>query len=555
MDGQPRAQTHSIRSDITAGLTTAVMLVPQGMGYAMLAGLPPIYGLYASTLPLVAYAILGTSRQLAVGPVAMDSLLVAASVGTLAEAGTEPFIAYATLLAGMVGVLQLLMGLARLGFLVNFLSRPVLSGFTSAAALIIGLSQLQHLLGYDIPRSDQIHVVLAAAARGLGETHRATLIVGTVSVAGLVLAKKYVPRLPRALVMVTLATLSVYGLGLAQRGVAIVGEVPAGLPEIRLPVLDGEAIGQLFSFSATIALVAFMEAIAVAQKYAAENQYRLDANRELVALGCANLAGSLSQGYPITGGFSRTAVNAQSGATTKLAGVVTAVAVAATLIFLTPLFYFLPKASLAAIIVTAVLGLVDGAEVRRLWRVSRRDLLMLVVTFFATLFVGIQQGILIGVLLSVLSLVYYASRPHIAVLGRLPGTRLYRNIERYPEAVQVPGVLMVRVDSELFFGNVAFVRDALSRLEPDELRAVVLDACGLNAIDSSAEWALREIIESYRSRGIALLFANLKGPVRDVIERAGPGPIVEEETSFTSIGSALAALELDSERTGGLHVV
>jgi len=521
-DGYGREE---LRGDILAGLTTAVMLIPQGMAYAMLAGLPPIVGLYASLLPLVAYAMLGTARQLAVGPVAMDSILVAAGVGAIAQSGTDAYVAYAVLLALMVGVLQLLMGVARLGFLVNFLSRPVISGFTSAAALIIGLSQLTHLLGIGLHRSQQVHTILIEAGQRITELQPATLAIGAGSIALLLVLKGVAPRFPRALAVVVIGTLAVFGLALNDGGVAIVGTVPAGLPAPQLPTkLDLASISTLWTTALAIALVGFMESISVSKNLCRKEKYEVDANRELVALGAANLAAGLFRGYPVTGGFSRTAVNHQAGAKSGLAGLITAATIALTLLFLTPLFYYLPKAVLASIIMVAVFGLIDVGEIKRLWQVNRGDLSLLVLTFAATLTFGIQQGILIGVGASLLWFVVRTTTPHTAVLGRLPGTEVYRNVERYPEAETVPGVLAVRVDAQFYFGNVSFLKQTLSRLTTEgdvPTRAVVLDAHGVNNLDSSADAALFEILEDFEQRDIRLFVAAPKGPVRDAMKRSG----------------------------------
>lgn len=514
----------NLKGDVNAGLTTAVMLIPQAMAYAMLAGLPPIIGLYASVVPLAIYSLLGTSRQLAVGPVAMVSLLVAQGVAPLAESGTEAFVAYAVLLALMIGVMQLAMGVFRLGFLVNFLSHPVVSGFTSAAALIIGLSQLKHLLGVNIPRSKNIFAILGGAFSQISDWHIATLAIAVVSIAMLMLLKKFRPSFPRALAVVVFGSVVVFGFGLHEGGVSIVGDVPAGLPGLSMPTLDQDAIRQLFPIALTISLVSFMESISVAKGFARRNRYEVDANQELVALGAANIAGSFFSAYPVTGGFSRTAVNAQAGAKTSLAGLITTVVIALTLLFLTPLFYYLPKAVLAAIIMTAVFGLVDVAEVKHLWHVKKADLALLSLTFVATLGLGIEEGILIGVLASLGLFVFRTTRPHVAVLGRLPGKDVYRNVKRYPEVVRTPGVLAVRFDAQFYFGNVTFLKETLRDLELAEeelLHAVVIDASSINQLDSSAESALDELRDAYGERGVQLIIAGPKGPVRDVMKRSG----------------------------------
>ncbi|WP_052547086.1 SulP family inorganic anion transporter [Enhygromyxa salina] len=552
----PNYRRADLRSDLAAGLTTAIMLIPQAMAYAMLAGLPPIHGLYAATIPLLAYAVFGSSRQLAVGPVAMDSLLVAVGVGALARAGTPAFIAYAISLAAMVGVIQLGMGLARLGALVNFLSRPVISGFTSAAALIIGLSQLPHLLGIELGRSAHVHELLLAAAQAIHQTSLPTLAIGLGSVVALVLLARLRPRFPRALLVMVAGTVLVWALGLDARGVAIVGEVPRGLPRPALPSLELSTLRELLPTAFAIALVSFMEAISVAKavvsKYAnpdaAGPTPRVDANRELVGLGAANLFGSLFGGYPVAGGFSRTAVNAQAGARTQLAGVFTALVVILTLALLTPLFHDLPKATLAAIIMTAVFSLVDVEMVRRLWTLERTELGLLILTFVGTLALGIVQGLAMGVAGSMVAFVVRQTRPHTAVLGRLPGTTIYRNVARFPEAVTVPGIVAVRVDAQLYFGNVEFLERTLAQLldqaaaKGQVTRALVLDASAVNRLDSSADLGLRELDDSLLARGVELHFAGVKGPVRDMMQRSGLAERLGTRRLWPSVHEAMTQL-------------
>lgn len=524
--------------DLVAGLTTAIMLVPQAMAYALLAGLPPVVGLYASVLPLVAYAVFGTSRQLAVGPVAMVSLLVATGVGELARPGTPEYLSYAVLLALLVGVVQLAMGIARLGFLTNFLSHPVLSGFTSAAALIIGMSQLGHFVGIKVPSSHYVHETVWAIAGRIGQTNLATVLIGVASVVLLLAFKGIDKRFPAALVVVLGATLIVWSLGLATRGVRIVGAIPSGLPSPELPVLDLRAARSLLPTAAAIALVGFMESIAVAKAFARRHRYEVDSNQELIGLGTANLAGALFRAYPVTGGFSRTAVNAEAGAQTGVASIVTAATVGLTLLFLTPLFYHLPQAVLAAIIMTAVFGLIDVREVAHLWKVKRSDLALLVVTFLATLTLGIEQGILTGVAASLLWFLVRTTRPHFAVLGRLPGTRSFRSLARHPKAETCPGVLVVRMDAQFYFGNVSFLRERLRSLElerPEPLRAVVIDGSSINHLDSSADSALREIHAEFQERGITLYLAGVKGPVLDVMQRSGFYDAVGAEHFFEEV--------------------
>ncbi len=523
--------------DLAAGLTVGILLIPQGMAYAMIAGLPPVFGLYAALVPQLVYALTGTSRQLAVGPVAMDSLLVASGLGALALTGIEEYIAMAVFLALFMGVLQLAFGLLRMGFLVNFLSRPVISGFTSAAAIIIGLSQLKHLLGVEIPGSNRIQQLVSHAAAALPDTHLPTLGLGLTGIALIVGMKKWVPRMPGSLAGVVAGTLAVFLLGWDQAGVKIVGAVPAGLPEFGLPELDMERVSQLFPIALTLALIAYMEAISVGK--AVEEKHgknRIDANQELRALGLSNILGSFFQSYPTTGGFSRTAVNDQNGAQTPLASVFSALVVGATLLFLTPLFHYLPNAILAAVIMVAVFGLIDLKYPRELWKNRKDEFILLLATFALTLGLGIVEGILLGVLFSLLLLVYRISKPHIAILGRIRGTDYFKNINRFSEDIEeFPEFLILRFDGQLFFGNKDYFRKELvkhTRQKGPDLKFVILNAEAISYIDSSAVYMLRALIRDLRRDGIRLLLAGAIGPTRDILFSSGLAEEIGRENQF-----------------------
>ena len=539
-----------LRGDLLAGLTVAIMLIPQGMAYAMLAGLPPYIGLYASILPPFLYALFGTSRQLSFGPVAMDSLLVATGVGAIAAVGTERYLALAILLGVLVGVLQLAMGLLRMGFLVNFLSRPVISGFTSAAALIIGLSQLKHLLGVELARSSKLHEIAVDLGRKIGGVHAVTFLIGVVAILFLFFLKRWRPRWPGALFVVFFGTLAVWSLGLHQQGVRIVGAVPRGLPSLTLPIWDLGLYKELFPIALVIAFVAFLEGISVARAMAQREGYVVDANQELIAMGLANLGGGLTSGYPGTGGLSRSAVNYQAGAKTPLASMITSLLVALTLLFFTPLFFYLPNAVLAAIVMVAVFGLIDVKEPIRLWKVKRMDAALLGLTFSVTLFVGIQQGILVGVGVSLLLFIARSTRPHTAILGRLPGTEIYRNAKRFPEVEIWPDIVIFRIDASFYFANVAFFKEQVERLvleKGDQIRAVIIDASSINFIDSSAATALEEIARSLREAKISLYLASVKGPVRDVLHLSGFCAMLGEEFFTFRIQDAVDAIRAHQE--------
>jgi sulfate permease, SulP family len=532
-------------SDLSAGLTVGVMLIPQGMAYALIAGMPPIYGLYASLVPLVVYALMGTSRQLAVGPVAMISLLVAAGVGPLAGGDPQRYIELALLLALLVGVLQMAMGLLRFGFLTNFLSHPVLAGFTSAAALIIGASQLRHLVGVDLPNSNHIHAILVAFVARLGAVDLLTLGVGAAAIVLLVAFKRWRPTFPGALTVVAVFTAAASFLGLEGAGLRVVGEVPGGLPLPTVPALDLSAVAALLPVALAIALVGFMESIAVAKVYAARHRYPVDPNQELLALGAANVAGAFFRAFPVTGGFSRTAVNNQAGARTTVATLISAAIIALTLLFLTGLFRTLPNAVLAAIVLTAVASLVQWREAIHLWQVDRKDFAIMMVTFAATLGIGIEQGILVGVVVSLGALVYETSRPHAAVLGRLPGTDTFRNRLRHPEAQAPEGVTVYRLDAALCFANAEFLGDQVRDLVDARPapRALVFDFHAVNGMDSTALHQLDALVLELRGRGVEVFFAGVKGPVMDRFRRAHLVARIGADHFHYEVNQAVAAAQ------------
>lgn len=532
-----------LSGDLSAGLTVGIMLIPQGMAYAMLAGLPPIYGLYASLIPLIAYAIFGTSRQLSVGPVAMDSLLVAIGVAKLAEYGSDQFISMAILLATLVGAIQLILGLLRMGFLANFLSYPVISGFTSAAAIIIGLSQLPHFLGIPSARGNQLHVVIGELLPSVAGAQLWPIVIGLGGLFIILASRKIHKAIPGALLAVGIGIAVVYFGNLGETGLKVVGTIPSGFPTFHAPDIHFSAMMDLLPTALTIALVGFMEAFSVAKAMQARHKdYQISANQELIGLGMANLTGSLFQAFPVTGGFSRTAVNDQAGARTALSGVFSALVVLAVLLFLTDWFYYLPHAILASIVWVAVFGLIDFKQVRYLWRTNRRDLAMLVATFLATLFLGIQEGIGIGVGLSLIMVVYETSYPHYAILGRLPGSDVFRNVKRFPEAEQIPGVLLIRFDAKIYFGNTSVfesvIREEASK-RPD-LKLIIINAEAINTLDSSAAQMLHTLTDDLRKEGIDLAFTAVKGPVRDVMLKCGIVDHLGKGHFFETLSDAVA---------------
>lgn len=530
-----------LAGDVTAGLTVGIMLVPQGMAYAMIAGLPPVFGLYASLIPQIIYAIMGTSRQLAVGPVAMDSLLVASGLGALSLSGINEYIYMAVFLSLFMGAIQLLLGILRMGFLVNFLSKPVISGFTSGAAIIIGLSQLKHLLGIHIVRSNQVHSLLINAFENISATNIYALSIGIFSILLIKVIKKFNKkfdkRFPAALLLVVIGVGIVYFFELQNVGLKIVGKVPSGLPSFQLPEIPLNQVSNLTPIALTLALIAFMEAISVSKAIEEkQNDYEIDSNQELVALGASNMIGSFFQSYPTTGGFSRTAVNEQAGAKTGIAPLISALVVGLTLLFLTPLFYYLPNSVLAAIIMVAVFGLIDFSYPKELYKKRKDEFILLLLTFVITITIGIKEGILSGVLISLLIMVYRTSKPHIAVIARVKNTNYYKNILRFNTDIENrKDILGIRIDSQLFFGNKDFFKKELYRHinnKGEELELVIINTEAISYIDSSGAHGLIKIIQELKLRNIKVMFSGTSGPTRDILYKSGIIDILGKENLF-----------------------
>ncbi|MCM4164229.1 MULTISPECIES: SulP family inorganic anion transporter [unclassified Arenibacter] len=545
LDWFPQYNKNLFGKDLMAGITVGIILIPQGMAYAMIAGLPPVYGLYASLLPVLVYALLGTSRKIAVGPVAMDSLLVAAGLGTLAISGVQNYIVMALLLSFMVGAFQLIFGFLRMGFLVNFMSRPVISGFTSAAAVIIIFSQLKHLLGADIINSNKFHQLVINAFQHLSETNMYDFSIGITGILIIASFKKWFQRFPAILLVVVLSTLVVYFFNLEAYDVQVVGEVPAGLPSFNIHNFTMEKVREIWPIALTLALVGYLEAISIGRAFEEKDKVEtIDPNQELIALGASNMIGSFFQSYSVTASFSRSAINYEAGAKTTVASVISVVMVAITLLFLTPLFYNLPKAALASIIMVSVFGLIDLSYPKKLWNQSKDEFFVLLVTFIITLGLGIVDGILIGVLMSLLLMVYRTSKPHFAVLGNIKGSDYYKNVDRFGDEVQIrPDILIVRFDSELYFGNSAYFKSQLFNFinaKGPSLKAVILNAEAINYIDASASAMLIKVIGEIHNRNIGFYISGATGPIRDIIFRSGIINCLHKEYLFVKIKEAVA---------------
>ena len=533
-----------LRPDIIAGLTVGALVVPQSMAYATLAGLPAVTGLYASLLPIAAYALFSSSKHLSVGPMAVVSLLVASGISAAGiSPETSQYSYFALLLAFTSGVLQLMLGLAKLGVLCNYVSNAVTSGFTSAAAIIIGLSQLGPILGVQLASSKNPIDLLLSLSEHLGEINLPTTILGLVSVLALLYCKKNAPRFPAAISALIVGTFFTWHFQLGKLGVATVGRVPEGLPPITGLNVDWQIIRSLSPAAVAIALVGFLGSIAVAQAIAIRERYRINPNQELVALGMANIAASFSAGFPVTGSLSRTAVNQDSGAKTPAASLVTVAFVALSLLMFTPLFFYLPKSVLAAIIVVSSLGLVDVTLPKRLFELRAIDGWTLLLTFVVTLFVGPIEGIFAGVILSLMVFIHRTAHPHVAELGYRKEQEDFRDIDRYPKAKTFLGIIILRIDARMYFANARFVHDEIvSRLndEPD-LKRVILDLSGVNDIDAVSVANFERLFQLCAERGSPIAMARMKGSVRDMAFLAGWTRNQGEPKTYATINDALEA--------------
>ena len=539
----PNYNRSRFRGDFIAGITVAIILIPQGIAYALIAGLPPIYGLYCALMPQVVYAIFGSSRQVAIGPVAMDSLIVATGVSTLALTGSDSYIAIAILLALLVGGIQFLLGVFRLGFVVNFLSKPVITGFTSAVAFTIGINQFRNLLGVDFIQSDQIQYVLEDIWYNIMDFDLHTTLIGLFSIAMIIALKKINRKIPSALIVVVLGVLVMRYFGTNFNEVAIIKDIPSGLPSFSFPELDIAQIHELLPIALTLVMVGYLETITIGKSLEAkQDEYRIRPNQELIALGLSNMVGSLFKAYPSTSSFSRSAINQEAGATTGMASLVSVGMVVVTLLFLTPLFYYLPETVLAAIIVVAVFGLVQVREAIFLWKANNMDFWLLLVTFIATLILGIEYGIAIGVGLSLVILIYRTSNPYIVELGKVPESDFYRNKERFSEVVIENEVLVFRFDAQLFYANANYFVQRLEEIaasKGDQLKLIVLDAESINRIDSTGVEMLKERIKYYQKRGVLFYFAGVKGPVRDHLFRGKILDIITLDHFFMRVNGAV----------------
>ncbi len=553
-------QSKHLFGDITAGIIVTSLLIPQGMAYALLAGLPPQIGLYASILPAIIYPLLGTSQVLAVGPVAVDSLMVAAAIAKLAPQGSSEYLALAIALAFLVGIIEIGMGVLRMGFLVNFLSRSVISGFISGAAIIIGFSQVRHLLGLKIPATESFIELLTLTLGKITEVNWVALSLGLTSIAMLLYFNQPLVKLLKRqgwseqkilpisksapLLVVILGTLLVSIFRWDQvAGLRIVGMVPSGLPPLSMPTFDLQTWRSLLPAATAIALVGYIEGFSGAQALASKRREKIDPNQELIAFGAANVSAAFAGGFPVAGGVSRSVVNFAAGANTGLASIITGILVAITVMFFTSWFYFLPQSCLAATIITAVYKLIDFATLKRMWNYDKADAIAWLVTFSAVLGVGVEKGIIFGAIVALSLHLWHTSRPHIAIVGRLGDSEHFRNVLRY-DVKTSPQVLAIRVDASLYFANAKYMENFLSREISDrpDVTSIVLVCSAINLIDASALEVLESLIADLKSIGINFYFSEVKGPVMDKLLNIGFVDYVGRDRFFMSTDIAMREL-------------
>ena len=521
--------------DLLAAVIVTIMLIPQSLAYALLAGLPPEMGLYASILPLIGYALFGTSRTLSVGPVAVVSLMTATSVGAIAQQGSVDYATAAVMLALLSGLILITLGLLRFGFVTNFLSHPVVSGFITASGIIIALSQLRHILGIHSHGETLLELVVSLSAE-IGETNFYTVAVGGFVLFFLLACRSQsAPLLIRAglsrqaagmltkaapVVSIVLTIVAAMVWQLDAKGVALVGHVPSGLPAFSAPNINIDLIEQLALPALLISIIGFVESISVGKTLGAKRRQRVSPNQELIGLGAANVASALSGGFPVTGGFSRSVVNFDAGAQTQAASIMTAVGIALAALLLTPALYYLPKATLAATIIVAVTTLIDIHIIKAAWRFSRADFIAIAATIGLTLLFGVEIGVVSGVLSSIGMHLYKTTKPHFAIVGTVPGTEHYRNVLRH-QVITYPNVLSIRIDESLYFANAAYLEEIIygQMAEHEDVEHVILMCPAVNEIDLSALEALEEINHRLSELGVGLHLSEVKGPVMDALEK------------------------------------
>lgn len=525
-----------LQTDTVASFIATILLIPQSMGYALLAGLPAVTGLYAGIIPSILYAFFGTSRTLAVGPVAVTSMMTATILMPFALPGNEQYAAIAMMLAFLSGVFLILMSLLKMGFLSNLLSHPVISGFISASAILIAVGQFKHLIGVQAHGNNLIELT-QSMMRHIQDINLPTVLLSTISILSLILLKRYLTPILSKLglsehyaqmlgkagpvIVVVATTSSVAVFSLDTLGIKIVGDISTSLPSIPFQQFTIDAMIDLLPGAFLISIVGFVGSVSVAQSFAAKRKQDINPNQELVGLGLANLGAAFSASFPVTGGFSRSVVNVSAGAKTPMTGILTGLLMLVTLLFFTPLFYYLPTAVLACSIIISILQLIEFKNLLRLYRFSKQEALGLLATFFVVLFVGMETGIIVGVSLSLLFFLWHTSHPHIAVVGRLPGTEHFRNVKRFDVETD-PEVITIRIDENLFFANARVLEDYVLTLvsQHKDMKHLILMCNAVNMIDASALDSLETIDDRLKSAGVMLHFSEIKGPVMDKLKES-----------------------------------
>jgi SulP family sulfate permease len=545
--------THfSLKDDALAAFTVAVVIIPQGMAYAMLSGLPPIYGLYAAFVPLLVYPFFGSSRQLSVGPVALVSIILFAGLSNMATPGSTNFIQLALLTSMVAGIIQIFLGIFRMGFLVNFLSEPVMQGFTSGAASIIIFSQLKSLLGIQMTGTSNVITMTRSLINNAGNINILTLCIGIGTLIFILGTKKLKKSIPAGLLAIMLGTGLLYMFQWHMQGVGIVGQIPEGLPSFAFDFLNWNDILRVFPLAFVICLISFIESLAIAKSISARHDhYMLDANKELFALGLAKLVGSFFQAFPNTGSFSRSAVNDEAGAKSGFSSIFSALIVGIILLFFTPLFYYLPKPVLGAIIISAVLGLLNFGYAKNLFLFDRKDFYVFLCTFTLTLLLGIQQGVIAGIILSIIMILQKTSKPHYAILGQLPGTQTFRNINRYAEAITQEDILIFRYDHDIYFGNAEHFFDVITTEinRRPATKIFILSAGAIAHIDSTGMSKFRLLIDTLKRKSIKLVITQIKGPVRDKLDQTGLLDIIGKENIYLNVNDALKYIQSTSSQS------
>jgi high affinity sulfate transporter 1 len=530
--------------DVVAGISVAAVAIPTALAYAQIIGFQPVVGLYAAILPLVAYAVFGTSRHLIVNPDAATCALVATTLTPLAAGDPDSLATLSVALAFCTGLLCIGAGLLRLGFVADFLSKPILVGFLNGVAIHIFLGQIGKVFGFAMTGHGIIPSLIEFVGK-LPETHTATLVVGGLTLGILLVTRRFLPRIPAPLVAVVFGVVLVQALDLEAKGVAVVGHVPSGLPPWRWPTFDPALVPTVIGGALGVTLLSFSNAMVVARGFAAKGKYDVDADREFFALGASQIAAAISQGFPVSGTESRTAMSYAMGGRSQMTGLVAAAIMAVVLLFLTAPRAYLPKAALGAILIQAAIGLFDVQEMRHLWRVSWRELAVALVTMLGVVAFGVLHGIFIAVVLSLLFLLAQASRPPDAVLGRVSGLKGFHNVDRYERATTQPGLAFYRFGSGVLFFNAPYFKKRVletAAARPDT-RWLVVDGSPINAIDATGAFVVADLVAELRQRGIRLGFANLRTEVRAVLDRAGVAEIVGAESFFPTLNSAVRAFD------------